>query len=253
MSNRNYRRKQALEKEVKDLYSYIQFGASTAATATLDLTEDIVLTSVAAGDDRNTNTFTLQVAAAAANPTDTILAAFTGTAAAIVCTITPNDGTNNTDTPVDLTTEELVELINDGSVTGKTVTVTDGSSLRALQTASGGDSTALADSGEGDGAVATFANGAVANPAVLDKLGFSSVVRTAKGVYQANMPDAYFSLKSFAAILEASSETDVKFQLVSESVSSKSLVFRAITGTTLVDPASTAKAMVKMELKNSSV
>lgn len=138
---------------------------AVAATATLNLTADIALTSVAAGAARNTNTLTLQVAAAAANPTDTILAAFTGTAAAIVCTITPNDGTNNSAIPVDLTTAELVQLINTGAVTGKTVTVTDTSSLRALQTASGGDTTVLADSGEGDGEIATFANGANADDA----------------------------------------------------------------------------------------
>lgn len=133
--------------------------AAVAATATLDLTTDIVLTSAAAGAARNDETFTLEVEAAAANPTDTILAGFTGTADAIVCTITPNDGTNNGATPVDLTTAELAELINTGAVVGKNVTVTDLSSLRALQTATGGDATDLADSGEGDGEVATFASG----------------------------------------------------------------------------------------------
>ena len=40
----------------------------------------------------------------------------TGTASAIVCTITPNDGTNNTGTPVTCTTANLVELINSGIV-----------------------------------------------------------------------------------------------------------------------------------------
>ena len=133
---------------------------AVAATATLNLTSDITLTSVATGAARNTNTFTVQVLAAAANPTDTILADFTGTAAAIVLTITPNDGTNNTLTPVDLTTAEMAELINSGVVVGKTVTVTDGSSLRALQTAVGGDATVLADAGEGDGVVGTFTGGA---------------------------------------------------------------------------------------------
>ena len=133
--------------------------ANVAATAVLDLTNDITLTSAAAGTGRNTNTLTLQVAAAAANPTDTILADFTGTAAAIVCTITPNDGTNNGATPVNLTTAELVELINTGAVVGKTVTVTDASSLRNDQTATGGGAQNLADSGEGDGVVATFSGG----------------------------------------------------------------------------------------------
>ncbi len=133
--------------------------ANVAAQATLDLTADIILTSVAAGAGRNTNTLTLQVLAAAANPTDTVLVDFTGTAAAIVCTVTPNDGTNNGATPVDLTTAELVELINSGSVVGKNVTLTDASSRRILQTATGGGATALVDAGEGDGVVATFSGG----------------------------------------------------------------------------------------------
>lgn len=139
--------------------------AAVAATATLNLTADITLTSAAAGAARNTNTLTIQVEAPAANPTDTILADVTGAAAAIVITITPNDGTNNGATPVDLTTAELAELINNGSVVGKNVTVTDASTLLDDQTASGGDATALADAGEGDGVVATFSGGANASDA----------------------------------------------------------------------------------------
>lgn len=146
----------AIDAAQSDLDDYV---APVAAEATLDLTADIVLTSVAAGADRNTDTLTLQVLAADANPTDTVLAAFTGTADAIVLTITPNDGTNNSATPVDLTTAEIAELINEGSVAGKSVTVTDASSLRALQTAAGGDATVVEEAGEGDGEVATFSGG----------------------------------------------------------------------------------------------
>jgi len=254
MANRNFQTRQALEKEMKDLYSNITFGASTAATATLDLTEDIVLTSVAAGDDRNDETFTVQVAAAADNPTDTVLAVFSGTAAAITVTITPNDGTNNSATPVNLTTAELVELINDGSVTGKNVTVTDTSSLRALQTATGGDTTPLADSGEGDGVAATFANGAVADPTVNDDLGFSSVARSSKGVFLATLPEKYNKLRSFSGMILLSTVTDTKIQLVSEAMATAgTITFRTITGTTLVDPSSSTKALLKMEVRNSSV
>lgn len=152
-----------------EVYDFIRFNCTTfdpvvvaavAATASLSTTTPIALTSAAAGAARNTNTLTLQVEAAAANPTDTILADITGTASAIVITITPNDGTNNGATPVDLTTAELVELINTAAVAGKTVTVTDGSGLLNDQTATGGDATALADAGEGDGLVATFSGGA---------------------------------------------------------------------------------------------
>lgn len=135
------------------------FDSLAAATAVLNITSDITLTSVASGAARNDQTFKTVVNAAAANPTDTVLVAFTGSAAAIIATITPNDGTNNTATPVDLTTAELVELINSGVVVGKTVTLTDASSLRALQTATGGGAAALAAGGEGDDVTATFSGG----------------------------------------------------------------------------------------------
>lgn len=134
--------------------------AAVAAEATWATSAAITLTSVATGSARNGDTVTLEVEAAAANPTDTVLADVTGTADAIVITITPNDGTNNGATPVDLTTAELVELINTGAVAGKNVTLTDAGSLIDDQTATGGDATALADGGEGDGEVATFADGA---------------------------------------------------------------------------------------------
>ncbi len=132
-----------------------------AATASWSTSAAITLTSVVIGTGRNTQTVTLQILAAAPNPTDKILADWTGTAAAIVITITPNDGTNNGATPVDLTTAELVEYINTGDVAAKTgqITETDASGFRDDQTATGGDATDLADSGEGDGLVATFANG----------------------------------------------------------------------------------------------
>lgn len=137
----------------------LETSAYPAATATLNLNTDVVLTSVATGPSRNNTTFDLIVDAAAANPTNTVLATLTGNANAIICTITPNDGTNNGAVPVDMTTAELVELINTNAVSGKVVTVTDASSLRALQTATGGDATALANSGEGDGVTATFSGG----------------------------------------------------------------------------------------------
>jgi hypothetical protein len=140
-AGRIFNRKQALEREIKDGFAKLSF---TQATAVLDLTADITLTSVGSSVARNGSTFTIQVLAAAANPTDTVLVAFTGTSAAITCTVTPNDGTNNGATPVDLTTAELRELISTGAVVGKTVTLTDASSLRALQTATGGGAAALA-------------------------------------------------------------------------------------------------------------
>lgn len=133
---------------------------TAAATAVLNLTTDITLTSVSLLSSRVGTTFRTEVLAAAANPTNTILVSFTGSASAIVCTITPNDGTNNGAVAVNLTTANLVQLINTGAVTGKTVTITDASSLRALQTAAGGDTTNVANGGEADSVSATFSGGA---------------------------------------------------------------------------------------------
>lgn len=253
MANRIFNRKQALEKEVKELYLKMTVGNWTQATATLDLTSDITLTSVATGTARNTTTFTLQVAPAAANPTNTILADFTGTASAIVCTITPNDGTNNAATPVNLTTANLTELINTGSVTGKTVTVTDGSSLRALQTATGGNTTNLADGGEGDGVVATFANGGAADPTLSSRYGITSVTRSAEGEFTITLDDKYSSLKALRALHASTSAADIHFQTKSEDVaSSKVIVLMSMAAATKVDPANGTVLYIKLELKNTS-
>lgn len=108
------------------------------ATATLNVGTDIVLTSVATGQARNGTTFQLVVNAAAPNLLDQVLVSFTGTASAIICTITPNNGTNNSGVQVFLEEDELTELINTGAVVGKTIVLTDASSLRNDQTAAGG-------------------------------------------------------------------------------------------------------------------
>ncbi len=137
-------------------------SAGVAATASLATTSAITLSSVATGSARNTTTFKTVVNAAAANPTNTVLFDFTGTAAAIICTITPNDGTNNSATPVTVTSANLVQLITAGIITGKFPTITDASSLRILQTATGGNTTVLAAGGNGDNVTATFSGGITA-------------------------------------------------------------------------------------------
>lgn len=254
MSNfagRIFNKKQALEREVKDAYLKVTMGALTAASATLATTEPIVLTSVALGAARNTNTLTLQVEAAAANPTDTVIVDVTGTAAAIVITVIPNDGTNNTATPVDLTTEELVELINTGDVVAKNITLTDASSLLDDQTATGGDTTPLADGGEGDGEVATFADGGADDPSIVSGVGVASIVRNDVGDYTITLSDAYNSLKAFKGIVLASSAVDLRFQMHSEAVaSSKTIRFYALAGATPTDPTASQSCLFKFEFKN---
>ncbi len=132
---------------------------SAFATGLLDYTADVTLTKNTIGTANNTRTFKTVVNAPAANPSATVLFAFTGTAAAIICTVTPNDGTHNSAAPVTVTTANLVQLINTGLITGKTPTITDASTLRTKQTATGGGTTPMAASGEGDNVTATFAGG----------------------------------------------------------------------------------------------
>jgi hypothetical protein len=246
---RIWKKKQALEKEVKELFIKGTFNDSVAASAVADLTNDITYTSVALGPARNTNTITIQVAAAAANPTNTILAVFTGTSAAITITITPNDGTNNSATPVNLTTANLVQLINTGSVTAKSVTVTDASSLRALQTASGGGAQNLVDSGEGDGIVATFSGGDM-SITFSAKYGVSSITRSAVGTWDVILEDKYYAFKAMKAIILKSTGEDLRFQLKSESVTSKTLSFFTVTGSSATDPSTALPFMMRLDLKN---
>lgn len=253
MAARIFNKKQSLEREVKELYLKATVGTWTAATATLDLTADIVLTSVAKGDARNTTTFTLQVVAAAANPTNTVLAAFTGTAAAITLTITPNDGTNNAATPVNLTTAQVRELITTGAVVGKSVTITDASSLRALQTATGGGATAVADAGEGDAVVATFASGAVPDPTINSGYGIASIARTAAGDYTITLQDTYNSFKFAKGKVLNSTAVDLRFQLHSETVSSTKLIRAfSLTGATKTDIPENYAFVMHFDLKNTA-
>lgn len=249
MAARIFNKKQSLEREVKELYAKITTG--TAPTAVLNLTADITLTSRTVDSTRNTNTVTTQVLAAAANPTDTVLVAFTGTAAAVVITVTPNDGTNNTATPVDLTTAELTELINTGAVVGKTITLTDASSLRADLSAAGGGATAMADGGEGDGVVATFSGGIA--PALSVGYGFASISRTAAGDFSVVLSDVYNALKSARFKVQSASAQDIRVQIASETVASTKIIrFYTLTGATKTDPSAASVIYVKLDLKNTN-
>lgn len=249
MANRGFNRKKALEKEVKELYVKGSFNNSTAATAVADLTADITFTSVAAGPARNTGTITLEVEAPAANPTNTVLVAFTGTANAITITVTPNDGTNNSATPVTVTTANLVQLINTGLITGKNPTITDASSLRALQTASGGGVTPLADGGEGDEVVATFSGGDM-SVSFSSKYGIASISRNGVGTWDVILEDKYYSLKSFKGIILKATGEDLRFNLKSESVLTKVLSFYTLTGASATDPSTGLVFFLRMDLKN---
>ncbi len=250
---RIFNKKQSLEREVKDVYAKFTIGTHTAPTITLDTTEPIVLTKSTIGAFGNSGTVTLQVLAAAANPTNKILVGVTGTAAAITITVTPNDGTNNAATPVDLTTEELVELLDVGSLAK--VNLTDASSLLAnIASATGGDTEPLADAGEGDGESGTWAGG---TSVITDNsiLGISSIVHNGVGDYSVVLEDPFYALKNFRAILQSEDAQDRQVQLHSESVatsSTKQVRMLFLTGATAAEPDADTVVLCKMELKNTS-
>ena len=142
-------------------------GVGLSPAGSLATTAPILLYSRTPGPTKNGTKLTLQIAPAAANPTDTVLAVFTGTESETVLTITPNDGTNNGAVPVSISTAQVAELISYGSVTGKNVTLTDASSLRADYRATGGGATLVADGGQGDGLAASLVGGLLLTAYVL--------------------------------------------------------------------------------------
>lgn len=255
MADRSFNKKQALEKEIKDVYAKVTFGTVSSPTATFATTAPIIMTHSLKGSYLNGRTVTLVVNAAAANPTSTLLLAVTGTASAIVLTVTPNNGTNNTGTPVTFTTANLVQYLTSGTVTAKTVTLTDtGSLIGQIVSATGGGSTPLAHSGEGDGLVATFSGGAdnITNNSVA---GIASFARNSAGDYTVTLQDAYIHLRNFKAVVKSSTAQDLRVQIVSDAVhvsSSKTLEFSCLTGTVPTDPVANSVLLIKFELKNSS-
>lgn len=137
---------------------------SDAATTILATTAAITLRASRDGDSRNGNTFKIVCAAAAdndaADAAAVVKVAFTQTAAAILCTVTPDS------TPAgSITTAEVAEMINTGAVAGKKIVITDPLNLRTLQSATGGGAQVLANGGEvgGTGVIGTFAGAPTAD------------------------------------------------------------------------------------------
>ncbi len=254
MANQTFVNTQTREKEIKSLFFNITY-APTAATGSMSTTAPIVLTKVALNSLQNGSTFTLQIAAAAANPTNTVLAVWTGTAAATVLTITPNNGTNNGATPVNITTAQVVELINTNLVAGKTITVTDGSSLKALCTATGGGATNVADGGEGDGLVATLTGAIdfVAN----NKVGFKSFALTATGKFRVTLDDKWVALRYANCNIIDSTIRDFTFPIATYDMNPTGangyIDFFCATGGTATTPAVNAKIIGEVVLKNTTI
>jgi hypothetical protein len=255
MANRTFNDKQALEKQIKELYFDAAYVALVAASGVLTLTADITVTAVTGGTTANDATITIAVNAAAANPTDTVLAVVTGTSAAILITITPNDGTNNGATPVPLTTAELRELVATGTVGAKTVTLTDVGSLLDEITATGGGATDLATGGEGDAVVATLAGGVDVAFTLLNSYGISSITQKGVGNYRIYLQDKYYFLKMLDIIVLDSTERDFTFQIEDFDIGATApyidiFCLTAGTATTLLDG---TRILGSINLKNTTV
>jgi hypothetical protein len=149
-----------MDELITGYFPRMNYTDKPGSSLTLDLTTGIIITGNIATGELNGVDLELEIAAAAANPTDTVLIGVVRVSDTITITITPNDGTNNSATPVNLTTAQLVLAINGNTSStydGINCTITDTGSILPTITASGGDATALVDSGEGDGVSSTFA------------------------------------------------------------------------------------------------
>ena len=145
-----------LSKDFNSLITALKAGTAYA-TATLDCTADVILSSVEKNGQLNGLVVILIVAAAADNtPASTVLISTALVDNDLTITVTPDS------LPVALTTAQLVLAIN-GSVSGTydsiPVDITDTGGYLALMKASGGGATALAASGEGDDATGAFWGG----------------------------------------------------------------------------------------------
>ena len=214
MANRNFDYMQSLERQIKKLNFEAAYVAAATASGTLDLTADITITSATTlSDTPNGTTITLTVNAAADNPTDTVLAEVTGSATAIAIAITPNDGTNNGATPVNVTTAQLRELIATGDIAALTVTLTDASSLLDEISATGGDATALAAGGEGDGEVATLSGGVTQDFTMTRKFGIYDITQESTGEYKIELEDKYVKFNYANFMVVGSTARDFTFQV----------------------------------------
>ena len=121
-------------------------------------TDLITLTGVDKDSFLNGMVIGTEVIAAAANPLATVIILVTKdltglTSNKIAISVTPNNGDNNTDTPVGLTTAQLALAINGGisaTYDGIACTITDAEGWLGHITASSDGTTTLAHSGEGD-------------------------------------------------------------------------------------------------------
>tara|TARA_Y100001938_G_scaffold137315_1_gene201292 strand:- start:2314 stop:6180 length:3867 start_codon:yes stop_codon:yes gene_type:complete len=143
---------------------------STAVSAAADLTMQSgdVMRVTSGGPDhlaKNTKTVTLVVDNLDYLPGNEIRLNFSESSGDITIQVTPNNGINgNSGTPVTMTVAQLAEYIRANTITGYsgTVVVQSGASVLSsisaiMQSGTGG--TTLADGGEGDNIVGTFAGG----------------------------------------------------------------------------------------------
>jgi hypothetical protein len=212
MGNQTYNLRRSWDRSIVDLFARMTY-APTAAVGTLATATPIVLTKVALGSIKNTNTVALVVAAPTVQVATHVKIDVTGTAAATIITVTPNSVG-----PVNVTSAQLVEYINTGAIAAiPNLDATDVGALRALITAAGGGAIALAHLGEGDGLTATMA-GAI-DFTYGEHLGVASAFYTATGIIRLNLYEPWPLLKDVHMILEDSTARNFTFQIKAESVS----------------------------------
>lgn len=175
------------------------------------LTSSIFVTGVAYSSRLNGTTLKLEIQAAAANPTDTVLITLSQSGSTVSIIITPNDGTNNGSTSVNLTSAQLVEVINgnvSGVYDGINCTITDSPGILPLITATGGDATVLAASGEGDDATCTMAGGQAPDNGLLSAVSEPSLVPIGTSLQYDKISWAAGSTAKIKCVVPVSSNLD---------------------------------------------
>jgi len=124
-------------------------AVSPFTTMNINNGDDFDITAAPAGTAQNGATIQLIVLAAAANAGGAILMDWTGSAAALVLTVTPDSGSS-------VSADELVEYLNSGAITAKTVTETQPELKVSIESAAGGGAIALLPA---DGATGTMVGG----------------------------------------------------------------------------------------------
>jgi hypothetical protein len=80
--------------------------------------------------------------------------------------------------------------------------------------------------------------------------GSAAIVRDSAGRYTLTLSDAYNQLRNFKAKLMSATAQDLRMQVRTDAVKTKSVTFMCLTDAVETDPANGSTIVIKLELKN---